>query len=83
MPILSSCSTLGGLLSPDDFEIFSLHYMRQIVHALNDEVPTIIFAKGGDLSGNSEYRCCCIGLDWCIRPETREMAGKGGFAGEF
>jgi hypothetical protein len=57
--------------------------MRQIVHALNDEVPTIIFAKGGDLSGNSEYRCCCIGLDWCIRPETREMAGKGGFAGEF
>lgn len=36
----------GGLLSPDDFETFSLQYIRQIVAALKDEVPTIIFAKG-------------------------------------
>jgi hypothetical protein len=28
------------------FEIFSLRYMRQIIHALKDDVLTILFAKG-------------------------------------
>src|SRR6187551_640611 len=33
----------GGLLSPQDFETFSLQYIRQIVNAVKDECPTIIF----------------------------------------
>src|SRR3954464_5125488 len=36
----------GVLLGPDDFELFSLQYIRQIVAALKEEVATIIFAKG-------------------------------------
>src|SRR5262249_53386293 len=36
----------GGLLGPDDFKNISLSYIREIVHALKDEVPVIIFAKG-------------------------------------
>jgi uroporphyrinogen decarboxylase len=69
----------GGLLSPDDFEIFSLQYMRQIIHALKDEVPTILFAKGAWVSIHemAATGTAGIGLDWCIRPETaRKMAGQ-------
>ena len=36
----------GGLLSPADFEMISLQYIRQIVAALKDKAPVIIFAKG-------------------------------------
>jgi len=69
----------GGLLSPDDFEIFSLRYMRQIIQALKNETPTILFAKGAwasipELVGTGTD---CVGLDWGIRPETaRKMAGN-------
>ncbi len=77
--IIQLFDSWGGLLSPDDFEIFSLQYMRQIIHALNDEVPTILFAKGawGSIREIVNTGTTGIGLDWCIRPETaREMAGK-------
>ena len=36
----------GGVLSPVDWELFSGQYMRQIVDALRDDIPTIVFAKG-------------------------------------
>src|ERR1044072_2438440 len=36
----------GGLLSPKDFEEFSLQYIRQIITALKNETLTILFAKG-------------------------------------
>jgi uroporphyrinogen decarboxylase len=68
----------GGLLSPDDFEIFSLQYMRQIIVALKDEVPTILFSKGAwhSLAAMAATGTAAIGIDWCIRPETaREFAG--------
>jgi uroporphyrinogen decarboxylase len=70
----------GGLLSPDDFEIFSLRYMRQIIQALKNDVPTILFAKGawGSIHEMVGTGTSAIGLDWCIRPETaRKMAGSG------
>jgi len=70
----------GGLLSPDDFEIFSLKYMRQIIQSLKNEVPTILFAKGawGSMQEMANTGTSCIGLDWCIRPETaRKLAGNG------
>jgi|SRR5450432_3894288 len=69
----------GGLLGPDDFEIFSLNYMRQIIQAIKNEVPTILFAKGAwsSIPEMAATGTSCIGLDWCIRPETaRIMAGK-------
>ncbi|HEY4155984.1 MAG TPA: uroporphyrinogen decarboxylase, partial [Puia sp.] len=69
----------GGLLGPDDFEIFSLQYMRQIIRALKAESPTILFAKGAwhSLAEMAATGASGIGLDWCIRPETaRELAGR-------
>ncbi|MBV4357819.1 uroporphyrinogen decarboxylase [Pinibacter aurantiacus] len=69
----------GGLLSPADFENFSLKYIRQIVAALKDEVPTIIFAKGAwhSLEGMAATGAHGLGIDWCITPQlARQMAGN-------
>src|SRR5204863_6599352 len=68
----------GGLLSPDDFENISLKYSRQIVAALKDEVPVIIFAKGAwhSLDKMSATGAHGLGIDWCITaPLARKFAG--------
>jgi len=69
----------GGLLSKSDFETFSLKYIRQIVEALKEEVPTIIFAKGAwhsleDMAATGAHG---LGIDWCIEPAmARSFAGS-------
>jgi uroporphyrinogen decarboxylase len=68
----------GGLLSPQDFEEFSLSYIRQIVKALKDEVLTIIFAKGAwfALEEMAATGANGLGIDWCIKPSlARKFAG--------
>src|SRR3954468_18596987 len=68
----------GGLLGPDDFENISLKYIRQIVAALKDEVPVIIFAKGAFQSLNAMAATGAhgLGIDWCITPAmARQLAG--------
>ncbi len=74
----------GGLLSKKDFEIFSLQYIRQIVNAVKEEAPVIIFAKGawGSLAEMAATGAHGLGLDWCIEPQTaRKMAGRDGWKG--
>lgn len=69
----------GGLLSPGDFENLSLQYMRQIVAALKDSVPTIVFAKGAwhSLDAMAATGAQGLGIDWCINPQlAREFAGN-------
>lgn len=69
----------GGLLSPDDFENLSLQYMRQIVAALCDQVPTILFAKGAwhSLEKMAATGAQGLGIDWCIDPAmARKFAGN-------
>lgn len=69
----------GGLLSPHDFETFSLKYIRQIVAAVKEEVPTIIFAKGAwhSLDSMAATGAHGLGIDWCIKPEmARQFAGN-------
>jgi uroporphyrinogen decarboxylase len=69
----------GGLLSPADFEEFSLKYIRQIVAAVKDEAPTIIFAKGAwfALEEMAATGAHGLGIDWCITPgRAREYAGN-------
>jgi uroporphyrinogen decarboxylase len=78
--IIQLFDSWGGLLSPDDFEIFSLRYLRQIIQSLKNEVPAILFAKGawGSITEIVGTGAAGIGLDWTIRPETaRKMAGNG------
>jgi uroporphyrinogen decarboxylase len=68
----------GGLLSPTDFEDFSLKYIRQIVRALKKETLTIIFAKGAwfGLEEMAMTGANALGVDWCIRPQlARQFAG--------
>jgi len=68
----------GGLLSPEDFGSLSLQYIRQIVAALKDEIPTIIFAKGAwhSLGEMAATGASGLGIDWCIRPQVaRQLAG--------
>src|SRR5687767_601202 len=68
----------GGLLSPADFEQFSLKYIRQIVAAVKDEAPTIIFAKGAwfALEEMAATGAHGLGIDWCITPQrARQYAG--------
>ena len=69
----------GGLLSPDDFENLSLKYIRQVVVAIKDEVPTIIFAKGAwhSLDAMAATGAAGLGIDWCIKPQmARQFAGN-------
>jgi uroporphyrinogen decarboxylase len=69
----------GGLLSPEDFENFSLKYIRQIVAALKDECLTIIFAKGAwfALEEMAATGAHGLGIDWCLRPHiARQFAGN-------
>ena len=69
----------GGLLSPEDFENFSLQYIRQIVTALKEECPTIIFAKGAwfALDKMAATGAHGLGIDWCLTPSmARQLAGE-------
>ena len=69
----------GGLLSPADFETISLYYIRQIVSAVQDEVPVIIFAKGAwhSLQSMAATGASGLGIDWCITPQlARSFAGE-------
>jgi uroporphyrinogen decarboxylase len=68
----------GGLLGRDDFEHFSLPYIREIVNALKGEVLIIIFAKGAwqSLGQLAETGAEGLGIDWCIEPATaRKLTG--------
>jgi len=69
----------GGLLSPDDFENISLKYIRQIVEALKDEAPVIVFAKGAwyALEIMAATGAAGLGIDWCVTPQmARKLAGN-------
>lgn len=61
----------AGILSPDDFNEWSLPYLMEISNAIK-EVPVIVFAKGAwyaleRLSFKSG--ASALGLDWTISPE--------------
>ncbi len=57
----------AGILSKEDFEIWSLPYIQKICDSIH-EVPKIVFAKGANFSLNKINRinCDAIGLDWNV-----------------
>jgi uroporphyrinogen decarboxylase len=59
----------AGILSPEQYRIFALPYIRQIVEAIK-EVPTIVFPKGAffALKDLKEFPCEVVGLDWNMDP---------------
>ncbi|HYJ38529.1 MAG TPA: uroporphyrinogen decarboxylase [Chitinophagaceae bacterium] len=69
----------GGLLGREDFENISLQYIRQIVQALKQEVPVIVFAKGAwhSLEAMAATDAHALGIDWCTPPAVgRQLAGN-------
>ncbi len=75
--------TWGGVLTPRDYEHFSLSYMERIVQGVTREaegrrVPVILFTKGGGQWAECIARTGCdgIGLDWTVDiGEIRERTG--------
>ncbi|MBP6386156.1 MAG: uroporphyrinogen decarboxylase [Pseudarcicella sp.] len=67
----------AGILSPEQFNTFSLPYLKQICDAI-DEVPITIFAKGAFFARKelSQLNCQVIGLDWHMDiQESRQIIG--------
>lgn len=71
--------TWGGILSPDDFETFSLKYIERIISQIKrEDEPVIVFAKGVHFRLNKLADCGAdvLGLDWTMDiGEVREMIG--------
>lgn len=75
--------TWGGVLSPRDYNLFSLQYMAKIVDGLtrhNDgrRVPVTLFTKNGGmwLEAIAATGCDAVGLDWTINiDEARARIG--------
>jgi uroporphyrinogen decarboxylase len=55
----------AGILSPEQYELFSLPYIKQICDAIAN-VPITVFAKGAFFARKSfsEISCNVVGLDW-------------------
>ncbi len=63
--------TWGGVLSPENYQRFSLQYMQQIVDGLHREadgrkVPVVLFTKNGGqwLDIMADTGCDGLGVDW-------------------
>jgi uroporphyrinogen decarboxylase len=75
--------TWGGVLTPAQYEEFSLRYMAEVVDALTRKsagrrVPNIVFTKGGGawLAKISAIGCDAAGVDWTTDlAQAREAVG--------
>jgi uroporphyrinogen decarboxylase len=73
--------TWGGVLTPAQYEEFSLRYMAQVVDALTRladgrRVPNIVFTKGGGawLAKIAAIGCDAVGVDWTTDLATARAA---------
>jgi len=76
--------TWGGVLTPAQYEEFSLRYMAQVVdaltrHADGRRVPNIVFTKGGGpwLAKIAAIGCDAVGVDWTTDLKTARAAVGG------
>jgi uroporphyrinogen decarboxylase len=62
----------GGLLDKEDFNTFSLPYIKQITAAVKNVCPVIIFAKGvwHSMPEMQATGASALGVDWCQPPAT-------------
>lgn len=61
----------GGMLSPEDYQLFSWKYIQQIIDALKDDIPVIAFGKGCwfALDQMAQSGASALGVDWTCSPE--------------
>ena len=76
--------TWGGVLTPAQYEEFSLRYMREVVeqltkHSDGRRVPNIVFTKGGGawLPKISAIGCDAVGVDWTTDLKDARQAVGG------
>jgi uroporphyrinogen decarboxylase len=76
--------TWGGVLTPAQYEEFSLRYMAEVVDALTRKangrrVPNIVFTKGGGawLKKISAMGCDAVGVDWTTDLSQARQATEG------
>lgn len=68
----------GGMLSPTDYKEFSWQYIQQIIDALKESAPVIVFGKGcwfalGDMAKSG---AAALGVDWtCSARNARYLSG--------
>lgn len=83
--VLAGCDAIqifdswGGLLSPADYDEFSWGYLQQIVTALKQTTPVVVFGKGCwfALEKMTESGANALGIDWTISPEkARKITGN-------
>ncbi len=68
----------GGMLSPTDYQEFSWQYINQIIEALKDHAPVIVFGKGCwfALGTMAKSGAAALGVDWTCAPKTaRALTG--------
>jgi uroporphyrinogen decarboxylase len=74
--------TWGGILTPRNYQDFSLQYMQQIVariKAKHADIPIILFTKGGGqwLELMAATGCDALGIDWtCDLQSARKRVGE-------
>lgn len=73
--------TWGGILTPANYQDFSLSYMQQIVQtikAVYPDIPVILFTKNGGqwLEKMQATGCDALGIDWtCDLGDARKRVG--------
>jgi len=84
--------TWGGVLTPRDYQEFSLRYMAKIVDGLTREkdgqrIPVTLFTKGGGkwLDLMAATGCDCLGVDWTtdLNEARQRVAGKVALQGNM
>ena len=69
----------GGMLSPADYQEFSWRYIQQIIDALKDEAPVVVFAKGCwyALDNMAKSGASALGVDWTVTPQQARVFTGG------
>ncbi len=69
----------GGMLSPEDYELYSWPYIQQIVDALKEETHVIVFGKGCwfALKTMSQSGASALGVDWTCSPQNARYLSGG------
>jgi uroporphyrinogen decarboxylase len=84
--------TWGGILTPRQYQEFSLRYMAQILASLTRRaegraVPNIVFTKGGGawLASIADIGCDALGVDWTtdLADARRSVGGRVALQGNL
>lgn len=77
--VLMLFDTWGGLLSKEQYAMFSLNYMTKIIAALKKQVPVILFTKGAgeSLALQMQSGADALGLDWMHSMKQARSCAQG------